>query len=148
MIIVKYRKLSEDISFRYIIILLFSVDSRNLDPNKCLRLIFGISKRDHISHTLPTAGLLNISSRRQLHFYCSHKLLLFKYPPYLFKNISFRTDVHNINIRNKGAATIPKHYTEFFKRSFSYNFAKTINSLLFLNLSLNCLKKIIVKQLL
>lgn len=50
--------------------------------NACLRLIYGIRKRDHISHTLAWAGWLNMIIRRKLHLECFwDDLILFGVPP-------------------------------------------------------------------
>lgn len=38
--------------------------------NSCLRLIFGIRRREHISHKLKDAGWLNMFDRRELHIIC------------------------------------------------------------------------------
>ena len=90
--------------------------------NACLRFVHGIRKRERISHTLGWVGWLNMSRRRALHSACLyHKIILHKSPPYLFRKISFRTDVHNINIRHRNTITIPLHRMTLFKRSFSYS---------------------------
>lgn len=89
--------------------------------NSCLRFIYGIRRRDRISHALVWAGWLNMSRRRTLHCLCLyHKIILHKRPPYLYNKIKFRTDVHHINVRHRHALTIPLHRLEMFKRSFSY----------------------------
>ena len=98
--------------------------------NACLRLIFGIQKGNHVSHKLGELEWLNMSNRRKLHAACLyHKVITTKTPPYLYNKISFRTDIHNINIRFKGAITPPLHKTTLFERSFTYNVAKIYNSL-------------------
>lgn len=98
--------------------------------NSCLRLIHGIRKYDHISHTLKTSNWLDMHDRRFLHsatlFFSILKL---KTPPYLFEKITYRTDIHNINIRFKGTLTPPLHSTHLFKRSFSYQIASVFNKL-------------------
>lgn len=96
--------------------------------NSCLRLIFGIRRRQRISHKLPELGWLNMSQRRELHSICFfYKLVKFKCPPYLHQKIKFRTDVHNLNIRRLNLITIPAHNMELFKRSFSYQIALLLN---------------------
>lgn len=108
-----------------------SLTSRRIQKtqNSCLRFIFGIKRRNRISHKLRDAEWLNMFNRRKLHLACTfHKIMLFKNPPYLYNKISFRTDVHNINIRNRGNVTIPKHKTHKFRRSFSYQIAHIYNS--------------------
>ena len=96
--------------------------------NCCLRMIFGIRRRQHISHKLKETGWLNMHNRRILHAICFYyRVLKFKCPPYLLTRVVFRTDVHNINIRRKNLLTIPSHNKEYFKRSFSYQIAFLMN---------------------
>lgn len=96
--------------------------------NACLRFIYGIRRREHISHTLEWAGWLNMSQRRFLHSACLfHKILLTTKPPYLYNKVRYRTDIHNINIRFKNVICIPRHRLETFKKSFSYHISKTMN---------------------
>lgn len=96
--------------------------------NSCLRFIYGIRKFDRISHALVQANWLNMKNRRKLHLLClSHKIVTEKAPPYLYNKISFRTDVHNINIRHRHVITIPIHKTALFRRSFSYSLASGYN---------------------
>lgn len=98
--------------------------------NSCMRLIFGIRRRAHISHKLKELNWLNMQSRRTLHQRCFFfKIINSRTPPYLHRKISFRTDVHNVNVRRKDLLTVPKHSKELFKRSFSYNIVHCINSL-------------------
>ena len=107
-------------------------DARKIQvlQNACLRLIFGIRRRQRISHKLIDNHWLNMANRRRLHAACLfHKLLLHKCPPYLLNKITFRSDVHNVNVRFGGTVSIPKHRTELYKRSFSYQFAKIYNTI-------------------
>lgn len=98
--------------------------------NSCLRLIYGIRKRERISHKLKDAGWLNMENRRLFHSACLyHKILTKKSPEYLYNKIKFRTDVHNLNLRFKGLLTPPIHRTEHFKRSFRYQICKVYNPL-------------------
>lgn len=129
-----------------------SIESRRIQKvqNSCLRLIFGIRRPQRISHKLKTVGWLNMYNRRRLHLVCLfHKILKFKTPPYLLKKLSYRSDVHNINIRRKFLLTVPRHRKEIFKRSFSYNIAACINKLPFdgLSLSCDCFKKLYKRYL-
>lgn len=92
--------------------------------NSCLRLIFGIRRPNRVSHKLKDVHWLNMFHRRKLHQGCFfYKILKFKTPEYLYKRLTFRTDIHNLNLRHKNILTIPKHKKEIFKRSFSYNIA-------------------------
>jgi len=98
--------------------------------NSCLRFVYGIRRRDRISHTLNWAGWLSMSQRRFLHVACFfHRILLMKSPPYLYNKIRFRTDVHTLNLRHRSTITIPRHNLELFKRSFSYRIASVYNAL-------------------
>ena len=98
--------------------------------NACLRFIYGIGRREHISHTLDWASWLNMSRRRALHKACMyHRIILRATPPYLYNRIRFRTDVHNINIRHRHTLTIPQHRLQLFKRSFSYSVPSVFNNI-------------------
>lgn len=107
-------------------------DARRIQKlqNSCLRLIFGIRKYQHISHTFRVNKWLNMRNRRKLHTLCFyHKLLTDKIPPYLCNGISYRTDVHNLNIRHKNTLTIPRHVSQYYRRSFSFCIADVMNNL-------------------
>jgi exonuclease III len=111
--------------------------------NSCLRLIFGIRKYDHVSHKLSALNWLNMHYRRQLAiatFY--YKVISEKQPSYLYELIPFRTDVHHLNLRNKGHLVPPRHHTALFQKSFQYQIAKFYNNLSdeFKNLSVTCFK--------
>jgi len=98
--------------------------------NACLRFVYGVRRREHISPFLARSGWLCMRERRLVHvaaFY--HKILLEKSPPYLYNKIRFRTDVHNINIRHRHILTIPYHRLEIFKRSFTYRICSVYNNI-------------------
>lgn len=98
--------------------------------NTCIRLIFGLKRRDHVSCKLPVLKWLNMQGRRMLHavgFY--HKLLTLHKPAYLVKKLSFRGDVHSVNVRFKGRLSPPIFHTMSFKKCFSYQICKVINEL-------------------
>lgn len=98
--------------------------------NACLRLCFGIRRRQSVSSKLGEADWLDMESRRYLHFaVLIHKIILNKTPPYLHKKIIFRTDVHNVNIRTRGMISPPIHSTSLFERSFSYYASKVYNNI-------------------
>lgn len=98
--------------------------------NCCLRFIHGIRRGQHISHTLPLTKWTNMEKRRHFHIAnLYHKIIINRQPSYLYRKITFRTDVHNVNIRFKGTLTPPVFKTEHFKCSFSYNIAYVFNSL-------------------
>ena len=98
----------------------------------CLRLVYGITRRQRISHKLLSAGWLSMSERRTLHFASRvQRILLLGTPPYLCDRVSYRTDIHHLNLRHRSTLTIPEHRTESFKRSFSYVAAKILNDIPF-----------------
>ena len=97
--------------------------------NSCLRLLFGLGRRDHVSCKLTEADWLNMNARRLVHAtFLFRKIIVTERPAYLFNKISIRSDVHTLNIRFKGTLTPPMHKTEFFKNSFSYQITKIYNS--------------------
>lgn len=98
--------------------------------NCCMRYITGSRKYDRISHKLSELRWLNMENRARLHsltFY--HKILLSNSPIYLRRKVTFRTDIHNLNVRSKGLISPPLHTTAIFERSFSFNIYKLYNSL-------------------
>lgn len=98
--------------------------------NSCIRFIFGILKHEHVSHKLKDLHWLNMKNRFKLHAICLYnKIVRTKLPSYLFNKLLFRTDVHNINTRNKDILTAPIHRTSQFERSFSYNIYKMYNDI-------------------
>lgn len=98
--------------------------------NSCLRLIYGIRRQQRISYKLREIEWLNMENRRLLHtLSLFHRIIVTKKPPYLHRKITYRTDVHNINIRDKGLLSIPSFNTEFFRRSFGYQICHLYNQL-------------------
>jgi exonuclease III len=97
--------------------------------NSCIRFICGIRKFQHISHKFSELGWLNMTNRFKLRAACLfHKIIQTKTPPYLLNKIKFRTDVHNINLRNVMLITPPLHKTACFERSFTFVLHKIYNS--------------------
>lgn len=69
-------------------------------------------------------------NHHKLHLTCFYsKIFKLKAPAYLHDRLTYRTDVHNLNIRRKNILTVPLHHKEIFKRSFSYNIAAHLNNL-------------------
>nr|CAI5824394.1 unnamed protein product [Callosobruchus analis] len=98
--------------------------------NCCLRFIYGIRRRQPISHKLKDCKWLNMQQRRKLHcMNLYYRIIQVKKPAYLYLKITFRTDVHMLNLRFKGRLTPPVHKTSCFERSFSYCIAKAFNGL-------------------
>lgn len=98
--------------------------------NSCLRFIYGIKRRQHITHKIKETGWLNMQDRRYLHSaVLFHRIISTHTPSYLHNKINYRTDVHNLNLRNKGQISPPLLHTELCKRSFSYHIYKLYNEL-------------------
>lgn len=109
-----------------------SEDSKRIQrmQNSCLRLIFGIRKFSKITHKLSDVNWLSMKSRRTLHSNCLfHKIIISQQPTYLFNKISYRSQLHNVNVRNKNSIAIPRHKTVAFEKSFSYKIGKYYNQL-------------------
>lgn len=105
--------------------------------NSCLRYIYGIRKYEHISHMLGPTNWLSMENRFKMQRLCYyHSVISKKAPSYLYNKITYRTDVHNVNIRKKDAISIPKHKLSMYKRSFSYSICSEYNSI---SHSLRCL---------
>lgn len=89
--------------------------------NACVRYIYSLRKYDHISQKLNETGWLNMHSRREYRMLCLfHKVILYRTPPYLYRRIRFRCDVHNLTTRFRGLISPPAFRTALFQRSFSY----------------------------
>ena len=119
--------------------------------NSCMRLIFGVRGRGHISHRARELGWLSMENRRKMHSTALFfNIVKTKQPSYLYNKISFRTDVHNLNLRYRGGLTPPLHTSEFFKRGFAYCVAKTINTIppCLRSLSVATMKRELLKDLL
>lgn len=111
---------------------LLRVDEQRIQKaqNACLRFIYGIKKFDRISHKLLDAKWLSMSRRTRLHscvFY--YNIVQKEKPQYLYQKIQYRTDIHNLNLRFRGAMTPPLHRTEQFKRCFSHQIVTIYNAL-------------------
>lgn len=88
----------------------------------CLRYIYGIRKFQPVSHKLITAKWSDMESRRKFHAACLyHSIIIFKHPPYLYNKITFRSDVHNLNLRFRGLISPPSHRTALYERCFTFN---------------------------
>lgn len=99
--------------------------------NCCVRLIFNIPRRVGTSQSLRRNNILNMANRQHLHFaiFC-WKINKYKQPSYLYRKFCYRFEQHTIPTRHRNLLTIPRHRHEFFKRSFSYNAAITLNRLI------------------
>nr|CAI5855310.1 unnamed protein product [Callosobruchus analis] len=98
--------------------------------NSCLRLIYGIRRRNGVSHELSEIGWLIVHHRRLLHAACPyHWIIICKKPIYLYAKIKFRTDVHTLNIRFKGLLSLSRFFHVFLKRSLVYQICSVYNSI-------------------
>lgn len=96
--------------------------------NYCVRLICNLRKCHPVTQKLLDMNWLSMNKRRFLH--CAtlfNKLLLLKKPVYLHRKLTFRSDIHNVNIRRKDLLTMPRHHTTGFQKSFSYMICKVLN---------------------
>lgn len=57
------------------------------------------------------------------------RLLLTSIPPYLRSKLTFRHDLHDINIRLSNKLSLPKYRSALFQRSFTYNSVNIFNSI-------------------
>lgn len=117
--------------------------------NSCLRFIHGVRRDQHISQYLKTTGWLNMQQRRAFHSaIIFFKILTNKMPEYLFKKVKIRSERHNLNTRFKNNISVPKHNTERYKHSFSYQICKIMNNLnvFHLNLTLSQFKNFVWKE--
>ena len=97
--------------------------------NACLRMIYGVRRRDHITPYLKESKWLHMFNRFKLHMsYFYFKIIRNKLPVYLYVKASLRSNIHSRNMRRRGLLTVPRHRKELFKRSFSYNIATLLNS--------------------
>lgn len=95
--------------------------------NSCIRLIYGLRSRDHVTYKLDMLNWLNIEDRQKLHFACFlHRILRNGFPEYLTNKLKFRYS--NYAIRQCNNMEIPKHRTALYQRSFSYLATKMYNS--------------------
>lgn len=126
------------------------VDSARIQrvQNSCVRLIYGIRGRRGVTRRLCTSNILNMRSRRSLH--CSMffmNIFRHKKPYYLYNKIKFRYQQHTRNVRYRYMLTIPRHTSEIFKRSYSYNIAKVLNVILMSSLDMYASKYVITNHI-
>lgn len=96
--------------------------------NACVRFAYGIRKYEHISSALNTSGWLDMAGR--ILYNCGnlyYKIIKSHKPPYLYNKISFRTDVHTLNLRHRFVITPPQHRTSSYRGSFTFMIAKFYN---------------------
>lgn len=112
----------------------------------CIRFIFGLRRRDHVSHRLKTLDWLNMANRRKLHLATlTYTIIKNRNPVYLYNKFKTRDQLHNLNIRSKLLLNIPRFNSQFYKKSFTYAASHLYNTLppRFKDLSLNGFKTIV-----
>lgn len=96
--------------------------------NSCCRFVFGLRKFDRVSDNLKVLGWLPMQKIWELHLLnFVHRLLHTGVPSYLRTKLTFRFNVHNVQVRSRNTLSIPKYETAFFLRSFTYVSAKAYN---------------------
>lgn len=97
--------------------------------NSCIRLIFGLRRRDHVSSFTNEIKWLKMHYRRELHIATfTHKLLITQTPIYLVEKLMVRHQAHSRNLRYLNQLTMPQHTSAFYERSFSYYAVTVYNS--------------------
>lgn len=93
--------------------------------NACIRFAYGIRKYEHISGKLAQSGWFRMKKYFKISELCLfHSIMNSKTPPYLYNRITFKTDVHNINVRRKDEMLAPRHRTALYEKSFTYRMYK------------------------
>nr|CAI5837296.1 unnamed protein product [Callosobruchus analis] len=83
--------------------------------NVCLRFIYGIRKKNALSHKWQECQWLNMKQRLTLHSISLYnEIIEFQKPSYFYRKLSFRTNVHNLNLRFSGKLTRPIHRAAMF----------------------------------
>ena len=100
------------------------VDKQKIEraQKSCLRYIYGIRKFEPVSYKLIDTNWLTMEKRRKLHsLVLFHKIITNQSPPYLLHKITYRTDIHNLNLRFRGLISLPPHRSAMFRRCVSHN---------------------------
>lgn len=99
--------------------------------NACCRLVCGVRKYDHISQKIKELGWSNMQQRRKFN-YCNilYKIIKSRLPPPLYHKLTFRVDMHSLNLRSNKNIHIPRHSSTMFKKCFSYVAVTLYNTIL------------------
>lgn len=93
--------------------------------NSCARFCFTIPRRSHITPFLNRNNLINMQSRRSLHYASLlFGIILYKTPAYLYDKLLFSN-----RIRTSSILCCPSHRTAAFRGSFSYASSKCWNNI-------------------
>lgn len=98
--------------------------------NACARFCFNIPKRSHVSPYLNEKGILNMASRRKLHYAnFVYKILNDEKPEYLFRKCSRKLHARGTRMQYENTLVLPEYKTMGFKGSFRFAAAKIWNDL-------------------
>lgn len=96
--------------------------------NSAFRFSFHVPRRSHITPFYVSRDILKIEYKFTLYFLTYlYKIILMRTPAYLFDLLTFRKQIHNVNVRGMDKLTIPAHSSQKFKGSFQYLAAKLYN---------------------
>nr|CAI5821998.1 unnamed protein product [Callosobruchus analis] len=98
--------------------------------NCCCRYVFRLRKYDRVSRKLNELGWLKVEYVYK--YFTSvlvHRTLLTSNPPYLKRKLSYRRDMHDLNVRYINKLSLPKFHLTAFKKSFTYNAVTIYNNL-------------------
>ena len=99
--------------------------------NACYRYVYTVKKHDHITPYINKAKTLNITGRTQYHALVQmHKIITEKAPIYLRNRITYRSDIHQFNTRNRNLIHLKKLKKNVKKGSFFYKAAADYNDLI------------------
>ena len=98
--------------------------------NACFRFCYSVPPRTHISPYLNSKSLLNMQSRRNLHFSgLVHTVIKMKFPKYLYDKLEWASCTYNSRRAHKPILVTPFHRTRAFEGSFRFQASKCWNDL-------------------
>ena len=97
--------------------------------NFAVRIITNTRKYDHITPVLSSIGWLPVKKHLEYRdSLMTYKCMKGLAPPYLCNLFLTRSDVHNVNTRNKDMLHVPQYKTASGQRSFRYRAVKIWNT--------------------
>lgn len=87
---------------------------------------FNMKMYQLIYHNVKKLRCLFLEQKRFLYSSCTYSKMIQKSTTVPLKKISYRTYVHNINIRRKDVVTIPQYRTSLYQRSYPYTVCKVL----------------------
>ena len=98
--------------------------------NACFRFCYSVPPRSHVSPFLNSKALLNMQSRRALHFTSLIQFIIrTKLPKYLHSKLEWETYAYNSRRANTFTLVTPFHSTRAFEGSFRFQASKCWNDL-------------------